>query len=52
MLLEDPLVTDAHHLHVRTLDGATLAGVSAELGIAGAWCIASYAGALLLFRWT
>ena len=24
VLLADPLVTDAHHLHVRTLDGATL----------------------------
>ncbi len=24
LLLSDPLVTDAHHMHVRTLDGATL----------------------------
>jgi ABC-type multidrug transport system permease subunit len=47
-----PLTAVNDALRAVMLDGASLAGVSGELAIATAWCLASFAGALALFRWT
>jgi ABC-type polysaccharide/polyol phosphate export permease len=47
-----PLTAVNDAMRAVMLDGAGLAAVSGELAIAAAWCIAAFAAALALFRWT
>ncbi len=47
-----PLTAVNDALRAVMLEGASLAQISGELGIAGVWAIVSFALALKLFRWT
>ncbi len=47
-----PLTAVNDALRAVMLDGAGLAAIAGELGIASAWCVASFAAAVALFRWS
>jgi ABC-type polysaccharide/polyol phosphate export permease len=46
-----PLTALNDALRAVMIDGASLASVSAELGIVAAWGVVSFVAALKLFRW-
>ncbi len=47
-----PLTAVNDALRAVMLDGASLAAVSGDLAIAAAWCVAGFAAALAIFRWS
>ena len=46
-----PLTAVNDALRAVMLEGSSLVGIAGELAIIGGWCVVSYVGAIVLFRW-